>query len=65
MAVAAVGDDLLGHPLRRFGIDIGDDDRRTLARQCLGIGLADATTGSGDDGDLVFEPHGFPLWLAD
>ena len=61
-ARAAVGDDLLGHPFGRLGIDIGDDNRGALTGQRLGVRLTDAATGTGDDGDFVLEPH-VPLEL--
>ena len=61
MRRAAVGDDLLGHLLGALGVDVGDDDGRALARQRLGVCLADAATGAGDDGDFIFEPHAYPL----
>ena len=56
-----VGDDLLGHPLGALGVDIGHHHRGALAGQCLGVGLADAATGPGDDRDLLVELHSFPL----
>ena len=46
---AAVGHDLLGDLLRALDVDVGDDDRRALTGQRLGVRLADAATGSGDD----------------
>ena len=55
---AAVGDDLLGDALAGLGVDVRDHHRGAFAGQRLGVGLADAAAGSGDDRDLVVElPH--------
>ncbi len=53
--VAALTLDAVGDLLRALGVDVGHHDGRTLARQRLGVGLADAATGAGDDGHLVVE----------
>ena len=44
-------DDLLAAQV----VDVGDQDRRALARQRLGAGLADAGGAAGDDGGLAGE----------
>ena len=53
--VAALALDPVGDLLRALGVDVGDHDRRALAGQRLGVGLADAAAGAGDDRDLVLE----------
>ena len=52
---AAVGVICLGDLLGALGVDVGDHHRRALAGQRLGVRLADAAAGSGDDGHLVLE----------
>ena len=37
--------------------EFGDDDLRTLTHEPLGVRVADAATGPGDDRDLALEPH--------
>ena len=53
--VAALAHDAVGDLLRALGVDVGDDDRGALACQRLGVGLADAAAGTGDDRHLVLE----------
>ena len=53
--VAALALDPVGDLLRALGVDVGDDNGRALAGQRLGVRLADAATGTGDDGHLVLE----------
>jgi hypothetical protein len=59
-----VGDDLLGHPLGAFTVDIGHHHRGAVTGQRLGVGLADPTTRPGDDRDLLVElPHLHPSFV--
>jgi len=54
----ATGDDLVGHRLRAFPIEIGDDDSRAGRRQTQGIGPADgiaAPAGASDDRDFAIK----------
>ena len=44
IAVPPVGDDLLGHLLGAFSVDIGHHHRGAVTGQRLGVGLADAAT---------------------
>ena len=43
-------------------VEIGNDDLGALARICPGDLLADAARGTGDNGNLVLEAHGFLPW---
>ena len=47
VAVADLGRD----PLGRLGVDVGDDDARSLGGEAVGDGPADARAGTGDEGD--------------
>ena len=53
--VATLALDAVGDLLRALGVDVGDDDGGALAGQRLGVRLADAATGTGDDRHLVLE----------
>jgi hypothetical protein len=43
-------------------IDIGEDDIHACMEEGGGGGEADALSGTGNDGSLVFEVHGGELW---
>ena len=45
-------------PRPLIGVDVGQDDMRSLVRESLAHGLADAPRAAGDDADLSVEfPH--------
>jgi hypothetical protein len=53
-----------GHLVGGGGVDVGDDDRRSLGVERLGDGAAEALAGAGDDRDPVFEQPGHQSMLA-
>ena len=53
--VAAFALDAVGDLLGALGVDVGDDDGRTLAGERLRVRLADTAAGAGDDRHLLLE----------
>ncbi|CAB4924196.1 unannotated protein [freshwater metagenome] len=56
---APVGGDRVDGGLRDLGVHVVDHDGGAAAGQLLGVGEAEAPAGSGDDGDLAGQLHGF------